>query len=170
MPLLWFLIRPPVALKSNKCYNCASLMTRHRCRVICFSWFGERHKIYARQKKSCLIATEKDTDLKIMCGGLNIRNDPEISATTKKTTFKDCIFTILIFGGSNWKNGDVCKTGFWDGEDIFQFPVVFFMLDTNIPVPFPDRCQPVRCLPRVFPPQHLQRLVHQESYYSHYSL
>lgn len=40
------------------------------------------------KKKSCLIATEKDTDLKIMCGGLYIRNDPEISATTKKRHLK----------------------------------------------------------------------------------
>lgn len=52
MPVLWFSSSPPVALKSNKCYNRGFLMTRRRCRVICFSWFGVQDKIYTRQKKS----------------------------------------------------------------------------------------------------------------------
>lgn len=62
------------------------------------------------KKKSCLIATEKDTDLKIMCGGLYIRNAPEITIITPH--LKTVYLPILIFGGSNCKNGAICKTGF----------------------------------------------------------
>lgn len=54
MPVLWFSSSPPVAPKSNKWHNRGSLMTRRRCRVICFSWFGRVR--FTQDKKFTLLS------------------------------------------------------------------------------------------------------------------
>lgn len=58
-------------------------MTRRRCRVICFSWFGVQDKIYSRQKSwICLIATETANDVMLMCGG-QVKNNRSIFDSTE---------------------------------------------------------------------------------------